>query len=225
MSSAPPSPGALERQTLRNRANQRNFRSRRQEYVKDLEAQVRAYQEKEILATKQMQVAARAVAAENSLLRELLKSQLGRDDHDIDVLLAHMRGDSSAPRCSHQVEMGSEYTAAETNQSSHQHRSWRPNTTATSTNSNSNIIPESISSHPAPPSTATLPRPLQTSTPAPTPRCPTPKDSISCEEAATIISGLRLQHEDIIREELGCNSARSCEIKNLAVLQMMSETF
>lgn len=68
-------------------------------------------------ATKEMQIAARAVAAENYHFRELLKSHLHRNDHDIDMLLVNMRDASPAPRRKPQVKTGFDHTRAGTTQS------------------------------------------------------------------------------------------------------------
>lgn len=64
-------------QKNRNLVNQRNFRSRRKQYVTELEEKLRAYQRAEIAATKQVQAVARAVAAENAVLRRFVREGLG----------------------------------------------------------------------------------------------------------------------------------------------------
>lgn len=279
-----PQDAALERQTVRNRTNQRNFRSRRQAYIRDLEAQVQACQAAQMQATKEMQIAARAVAAENYLLRELLKSHLHRNDRDIDMLLVHMHGASPALRLEHRVKTGFNHTRADTTQSnlpstsSDQIRSVRqePSSHIAPRAADRNSVTKKTTTPPPPPPP---PQPHNTSprkstlqspfTGAPisqhdvelqangniyhhtstwdstnrdhgSPQRPTPtaniyphnsaqcctnaKNSISCEEAASIIAGLRLQHAEDVRAQLGCTSAVPCEIENVALLQMMTET-
>lgn len=261
---------ALERQTVRNRTNQRNFRLRRQEYVQELEAQIRDFREREIQATKEVQIAARAVAIENSLLRVLLKAYLHRTDRDIDMLLVHMRGGSSATQCSHQINSKLDHNRPEMT-------SFSPSKTTSSQTciggqkANLNVVslhPNEVSTtmsqtpQDLPTSTTTRDVPLARSPalqqdvlrqadgnaspsavthepanidqehsrsitdPQTIPlSCTSPQDSISCEEAAAIIAGLRLQHIEEIRAELGCASAVPCHVKNLALMQMMNETF
>jgi hypothetical protein len=55
---------------------------------------------------------------------------------------------------------------------------------------------------------------------------PKPKSTgctMSCENAASIIAGMRGHSEDdeIVRSRLGCSSLQTCEVKNMRVLQVM----
>lgn len=47
--------------------------------------------------------------------------------------------------------------------------------------------------------------------------------TMSCENAASIIAGMRGHSEDeeVVRMELGCASNRTCKVKNVRVLQVM----
>lgn len=223
-------------------------------------------------------MAARAVVAENYLLRELLKSHLNRSDRDIDMLLVHMRGDHTTS-----------HTKAPKKSSSHHHSETSPpdipitsshhSKSANARASSSTAAPaakrqllpiarapqlcDSLTAEPpvlythvrdstpqhnvisrivedtfpddavcdsrdidhrspyGPPSTVTEP-----TVPQGLPEtCKHPENSISCEEAASIIANLRLQHMEDVRGELGCTNAVSCSIENMALLQIMTEAF
>ncbi|KAK4146831.1 uncharacterized protein C8A04DRAFT_34717 [Dichotomopilus funicola] len=70
----PASPSIPTPQTrTRVRDNQRRSRARKKEYIHQLEAQVRAAEQRRVLATVEVQTAARRVVEENRRLRELLR--------------------------------------------------------------------------------------------------------------------------------------------------------
>jgi hypothetical protein len=68
------------------RENQRRSRARHRQYVESLEARLRSYECRGVQATIEMQVAARAIAAENRALRGLLQAH-GIKGTDIDNYL------------------------------------------------------------------------------------------------------------------------------------------
>lgn len=70
--------------TSRLTENKRRYRARQKEYVADLERRLVEARSRGIEATKEVQLAARKVAAENGRLRELLRLA-GFADEDIDV--------------------------------------------------------------------------------------------------------------------------------------------
>lgn len=78
----------LQDQTARNRINQRNFRSRRQQYTKELEEKLRAYDQAGVQATSQVQMAARVVARENVLLRNLVREMTGCSEQQLNSYLS-----------------------------------------------------------------------------------------------------------------------------------------
>ncbi|OQV03050.1 hypothetical protein CLAIMM_08148 [Cladophialophora immunda] len=79
---------SLRRRTVdRNRLNQRNFRTRRQAYVKELEQRIRKLEDEGVWATKEVQFAAQQVQKENRLLRSLLETQFGVDAYQISKYL------------------------------------------------------------------------------------------------------------------------------------------
>ena len=89
---------ALQEQTARNRINQRNFRSRRQHYIKELEEKLRAYEKAVVQATSRVQVAARVVACENIVLRDLVREITGCSEQELNSYLpSAMRPVSEQP--------------------------------------------------------------------------------------------------------------------------------
>ena len=79
---------ALQDQTARNRINQRNFRSRRQQYIKELEEKLCAYEQAGVQATSRVQVAARVVARENAVLRNLVRETTGCSEQQLNSYLS-----------------------------------------------------------------------------------------------------------------------------------------
>lgn len=263
---------ALKRETIRNRVNQRAHRSRKQQYIRELEEQVRTFQREGVKATQEVQIAARHVATENMLLRKFVRTYAKCDDHDIDLLLAHMRNGSSEVPCGLRSEgnansgvTGQTVSTVGVSRASPVHTVYTESrmdrdeeplsalapppvleesrsspTTQTSTVTTCSC-PANTATSPPPPkqtehplSTPTINKPGNASSetspydsesqqPSPTHRLP--EDSISCEEAATIIAGLRLRNAEEAREELGCAPQGSCHIRNIALLQLMNETF
>lgn len=78
----------LQDQTARNRINQRNFRSRRQQYIKELEERLRVYEQAGVQATSRVQVAARVVARENAMLRNLVRETTGCTERQLNSYLS-----------------------------------------------------------------------------------------------------------------------------------------
>lgn len=81
--------------TSRLTENKRRYRARQKEYVADLERRLVEAREQGINATKQVQLAARKVVAENGRLRELLRLA-GFADEDIEGWAKHERGGNQA---------------------------------------------------------------------------------------------------------------------------------
>ncbi|RPB29917.1 hypothetical protein L211DRAFT_756158, partial [Terfezia boudieri ATCC MYA-4762] len=73
------------------RENKRRSRARQKEYVQQLERRCQEYEQAHVQATVEMQAAARKVAGENRLLRDLL-NKLGQNDDSIDEWLESNRG-------------------------------------------------------------------------------------------------------------------------------------
>ena len=64
----------LKSAPTRNTLNQRASRARRKDYIRDLERQVREWQDQGVKVTEQIQAAARRVAEENRALREEIRA-------------------------------------------------------------------------------------------------------------------------------------------------------
>ncbi|KAF7542235.1 hypothetical protein G7Z17_g11756 [Cylindrodendrum hubeiense] len=75
---------ATASRTSRLTENKRRFRARRKEYVADLERMLKEARERDVQATKEVQLAAQQVVQENSKLRELLGLS-GFSDGDVDA--------------------------------------------------------------------------------------------------------------------------------------------
>ncbi|KAK4232980.1 hypothetical protein C8A03DRAFT_48321 [Achaetomium macrosporum] len=81
--------------TSRLTENKRRYRARQKEYVADLERSLAESRVQGIKATKEVQLAARKVVAENGRLRELLRL-VGFADEDIDVWAKREHGGTKA---------------------------------------------------------------------------------------------------------------------------------
>ncbi|KMU81340.1 hypothetical protein CISG_08985 [Coccidioides immitis RMSCC 3703] len=84
----------------RVRDNQRRSRARRKEYIQDLEQRLRAFEKLGVEATLEVQAAGRKVAAENALLRSLLRIR-GVTDFEVEHYLR-----------AHRITPGSEISVA-----------------------------------------------------------------------------------------------------------------
>lgn len=82
-----PRASAMHKLTVRNRENQRNFRLRRQQRVQELEEKLSQCQLANVQATKEVQTAARLVVAENAILKNFLREELGFNEEAITYIL------------------------------------------------------------------------------------------------------------------------------------------
>ena len=73
----------------RNLVNQRNFRSRRKQYVEELEQRINSFEREGIVATQWVQEVARKLNAENAILRQLvLQRSAGWTTEDLDAVVS-----------------------------------------------------------------------------------------------------------------------------------------
>ncbi|KAK5050432.1 hypothetical protein LTR84_003713 [Exophiala bonariae] len=77
----------LRQQTDRNRVNQRNFRARRHEYVRDLERRIRRFESEGLQVTREVQAIAQSVNNTNERLVWILESKFGVTKRQIDEYL------------------------------------------------------------------------------------------------------------------------------------------
>ncbi|KAK7515958.1 uncharacterized protein IWZ02DRAFT_46484 [Phyllosticta citriasiana] len=218
--------------SVRQRDNQRRSRAQQKEHVAQLQQKLLAFDRRGVQATAAVQQAARAVADENRLLRELL-ARRGVLRDEVDEFLSKQRRHevegALVPGCSSGGD-GLESTTSTTT---------RAQTTQTSTQSPISVV-EPVAA--ATPSTA-LPhaydRPAN-NFPPPQPHSETTGQEMSCAEAAAIMAAMRGgQHhggggggvggsydDDLeqARRELGCAAdalLMSCRIRNVRFMDVL----
>lgn len=231
--------------TARNRENQRNFRKRRQERIQELEDKVRQVQNARIEATKEVQAAARSVAAENGILKAYLKEKLGMSEFDI-LELVQSRQSRGANRAPHN-HVRSDPASPLTSLTGQSHTAippehWNSNLWPCTTAAKFNVSDVHTSSSTRRDVPSIVPhgreglvdgvdhKILETQMSGTAlPICPTsPQNntvSMSCEKAAEILSEIHNGNAaDELRFELGCTSMTTCKVKNIRLLEIMSET-
>jgi hypothetical protein len=211
---------AIEEQTTRNRVNQRNFRSRRQQYIKELEDKVRHYERAEVEATSRIQAAARLIAQENEILRHLVRDSTGCNDHELNQYLSLA--------LQHSSRQDHDYTVPEIR---------RPLVPIPQTTSPNPLIHgtmpttqqqlttpnrSSLISRSSPQYQSKFDDPIQQNSENPDKR---QGSSMSCEEAALIISSISsVRDPKDIREQLGCRTTGTCHVENMEVFQVMGDS-
>lgn len=232
----------LDTQRRRNLENQRNHRQRRQQRLQELEEKVQQYEKARVQATEEVQHAARLVAAENAMLRDLLKRYNGIGDEEIARLKREWVAGytDSRPPIAHKTVPPTQSARGISAQSSpvmmlSQARSV-PQTSAVSTPPHSPACDSSAPSCDERPQTQQhiLPRSKLSYDDSPTivhatvatPTKPQPgiSASMSCEKAAEILSSIRTSDDMAdIRANLGCTSSGSCTVNNAHLMQVMDE--
>ncbi len=218
----------------RNREHQRLSRARRKDYVADLEARVRKYNQDGISVTAEVQVAARRAAEENHFLRALLEMH-GISAAEMDRHLASSRHVSAATSSS--VIPPNLYSRTQhpiTAKQRTPHPISRPNQQVSH-------IPTPSASHsttdeyrsPSPPdgsgpltsechySAHDSDAPLDPAVISGKASHAEPTDETSCESAARIIASMR-GHEDpeAFWPALGCSDTDKCMVKNIKIFQL-----
>ena len=212
---------------VRNREHQRRSRARRMEYVSNLEARVRKYDQDGVRVTAEVQVAARRVAEENHLLRVLLGMH-GISAAAIDHHLASSRHVSAATSLSAITPSLNSHTrhpiAAKQSTPSGMSRPNQQVTHVPTQSASQSPIDESrIRSSPedSRPMTCERQTSVQSSdVPGKVSRSE-PADETSCESAARIIASMR-GHEDpgAFWPALGCSDTDVCMVKNIKIFQL-----
>lgn len=233
--------------TARNRENQRNFRKRRQERIQELEEKVRQVTHARIEATQEVQAAARAVATENGILKAYLKDDLGMSERDIIELIWSRQQPAGQQTIHKTTQTARVQLSLPARSETHAYRrpvqcnddllpradEQKPKLPElldrSSTSEVSSLAETVIRTH----SNVMKQNDMlseKTRQPVSIERLPiTSEDkdtaSMSCEKAAEILSGIRNHNgADELRDELGCTSASTCKVKNIRLLQIMSET-
>ncbi|KAA8649372.1 bZIP transcription factor [Aspergillus tanneri] len=200
--------------STRVRDNQRRSRARRKEYVRDLEQRLRKFESLGVEATREVQAAGRKVAAENALLRSLLRRR-GVTEKEIQEYLESLTTNPDSLSCSsatapafvtshlpltqnvnreandalRETGVGRRLSPSPLNPVANRHVNF-PNTQASSAD-------QPVAVDPVTPNTLDVQQPRAHSTP--------------CEAAARIITTMR-GHLDVqdVRSELGCQSESNC---------------
>jgi len=86
---------SLQHHIERNRVNQRNFRARRQGYVRELEQRLHKFESDRLQVAMEIQAAARVVHEENLKLKFLLEQRFGVTKTQLDAYLAELHGGSN----------------------------------------------------------------------------------------------------------------------------------
>jgi hypothetical protein len=170
----------IEGHRKRNLANQRNYRNRQKQYVEELEQKLRQYEREGVAATETIQQAARRVQHENAELRRMMEMHTGWSQAEIDYRLAHapIHGTEIRAHVGHSSDLQAQPAWSHLPQ--HHNRMSAFN--GQQGHSDRSTIASASSDQP-----------------------PTPKDTISCEDAAAILADFRCQGDvDLIRGELGC---------------------
>ncbi|KJF60433.1 uncharacterized protein CIMG_12404 [Coccidioides immitis RS] len=217
----------------RVRDNQRRSRARRKEYIQDLEQRLRAFEKLGVEATLEVQAAGRKVAAENALLRSLLRIR-GVTDFEVEHYLR-----------AHRITPGSEISvAASPSLSQSPSDTIARQSTEACRSKSADICPRPGELHlvkegngrhlalQAQPASQDHPRHM--SEPAGLARregCCAEQQCVgeldtgqvtSCETAARIITMMRghLDPQDA-RVELGCSTETSCMVKNMTIFDLL----
>jgi hypothetical protein len=236
--------------TTRIRDNQRRSRARRKEYVEELEKRLRNFERYGVSANVEIQRAARKVAGENLLLRELLRHH-GVADSEIEEYVRDcaVSGPGSSGQGREGLLMRHALPAGPV--ACKVLGFAKSDTTAVEErgrlvgNAESDVVvltEENDSSGRASPLTSSPSRhPLEhvdsrTSThpanktntlcrpdpPNPTNQVQSLEDVTSCEIAANIIAGMRGHNNDEeARAELGCSPDDKCVVENMTIFSLM----
>ena len=201
-------------QTEKNRVNQRNFRARRQVYIRELQEEIRTLKEERLQATKEVQTAAREVLEENRKLRWVIERNLGVTGRELDAYLSGVTPQVHQPISNISTSPGHLATPSP--------KQYTTSTVQNSTSSSACISkqpPRSLDFHE---SNIAQDITLPNGTSLPPDSFIKNKGDRSCEEAAMIIAGLRSGlSSDEIYSELGCSANKPCAVKNLSVFELL----
>ena len=204
--------------SARVRDNQRRSRARHKEYILELEERVRRFERLGVEATREVQAAGRKVAAENTLLRSLLR-HYGFTENNVGEYLKSKTRLDPPPRPS---------VIAPFNSGVHDPKHKMDPVGDSFSPPNSVIIrhesplnDQAASADQPPDVDPAIPKASQA------PQSGGKQDAgqaTSCETAARIISTLR-DHSDMqgLRSELGCHSESKCTVKNMDIFEILDK--
>lgn len=227
---------ALE-QARRNRINQRNYRARQQQRIKELQAEQQERRNASIVASQEVQRAAHVVIAENAILRDILVNDFGCDEVNLtNEIRRRLSGDkvssmgfSSLQKpvvvrtlkrtCSNlEGNIGKRLKGSSTIHKPQSRNSQSIQDTTEIDASPAELI--RVAEPPAQESVMLGPEPVNDLSN----RQFYGNPRMSCEKAAAILSSIAHRTTDEIREELGCPSGTSCHIDNVIVMQAMDKS-
>lgn len=232
--------------SARIRDNQRRSRTRRKEYIQDLEQRLRSFENLGVKATQEVQAAGKKVVAENVLLRSLLMLH-GVTETQIKAYLEWQgQPPSSIPSQSYQMlssKLENNLQRApilppvayhrsatpphkELNSSPHELMTIGSKTSIPESNENGNVGSLDSQGSCAERASALTPATTESETESPQsdPRQNTGQFT-SCETAADIIGNMQAHsdHRDV-RSELGCNSEPHCMVKNMSIFELLDKS-
>lgn len=226
--------------STRIRDNQRRSRARRKEYVRDLEQRLRRFEILGVEVTQEIQAAGRKVAAENVLLRSLLRHH-GIREKEIQEYLESHATNPIPPTSSSAVNSHPPATNSDNLKS---HDTFQLNTICRESNREPNHLLRDIGairvesspsdsiahscSSPLHPYASTAERSATGDVPnsigMQVNRARDTAHSTSCETAANLIITIR-GHADIrdVRSELGCHSESNCTVRNMDIFDILDK--
>ncbi|KAJ5797118.1 uncharacterized protein N7518_005658 [Penicillium psychrosexuale] len=236
-----------ETSSARIRENQRRSRTRRKEYIQQLEQRVRSFEKLGIAATQDVQKAGRKVAAENVSLRSLLMTH-GVTEKQIEDYLESQRQptNSTLSQCPLVVSLPSANLHLPTTHSQplvdYHHPLASPSSRELNTSQHPFITLEMTSSPPKSDAKSRMDTPNSQESSvgravelSPVTAEPVPESQhfggdqdtgqfTSCMTAASLIESMR-NHSDFrdVRSELGCDSESNCMVKNMSIFDILDK--
>lgn len=222
----------------RIRENQRRSRTRRKEYVQHLEQRLRSFERFGVSASQDIQEAGKKVAAENVLLRSLLRVH-GVRAEEIKEFLRSQKSSTSLATSSTSANSPQMTTSNDWPVNSNH----LPSTHSYGQLDSASLEVDAIETRYSPPKSVTN-RYVGLNDAKPSAEWPaaldpvSPKNagqaqhsdgqytgqSTSCESAARIVASMRY-YSDIgdVRSELGCSSEANCMVKNMSVFDVLDK--
>jgi len=213
---------------VRFRDNQRRSRARHKEYVEDIKRKLLDLEERGVQATVEVQQAARKVAEENRLLRELL-ARKGVCQQEVDeflrISLKLSVGDAvSSVKCQLPDQIVGGPGPTEHLSTVAGPKPSRPCNRTDDTSPPSSDLPKQSQGTHNDQHELVLRSTVDSGAECATPRCVPDYTGLdtSCEEAATVLAFMRGHgDQERARNELGCEALSSCRIKNTNFLDIM----
>lgn len=228
----------------RIRDNQRRSRARRKEYIHDLEQRLRRFESLGVEATLEVQAAGRKVAAENALLRSLLRQHGVSEEQIQDYLESHTANDSpfNPPLTKVPRLVISPLPGTQSDQLG-RHSVLRPSSclpqmdnslretsirrigslVSDSVANRDGNVPHEHTSNAEQPTTDGFVSPGAFKLQQPRGRQYT-GHSTPCETAARIITTMRgCQDTHDVRAELGCHSQSNCMVRNMDIFEILDK--